>query len=158
MNDRRDLMPYETDSKIRDLLDGQARQTVELVSVRATCEKIEARLSQQDERIDAHENEISGNRKIARVAAWAVGVFGSLLVGGVATYVTTTIRLEERQAATERALEDVQVRHEREAVETRMSLEAVRESLVELRTEERANGQRLERIERAATNEDRRRR
>lgn len=158
MTERRDTMPFHYDAKIREILDGQAQQTAELIAVRTSCEKIEARMEALDERTDAHETELSGNRKVARVAAWGVGVFGSLLVGGIATYITTTIRLEERQGAAERALEAVQVRHERESAETRKTLESVREALVELRTEQRANGQRLERIERAATNEVRRRR
>lgn len=159
MTDRRerDMSPYHYDAKIRELLDGQAQQTAELIAVRTSCEKIEARMEALDERTDAHEVELSGNRKVARAAAWLAGTFGTLLVGALATYVVTTIRLEERQGAQERAIEAVQARYERESAETRATLESVRESLVELRTEERANGARLERIERAA-NQDRRRR
>lgn len=160
MTDRRDReMPYHYDAKIRELLDGQAQQTAELIAVRTSCEKIEARMEALDERTDAHETELSGNRKVARVAMWLAGTFGTLLVGALATYVVTTIRLEERQSATSEALEAVQTRSERESEQTRMTLESVREALVELRTEQRATRDRIERFERAVTNQqDRRRR
>jgi hypothetical protein len=148
----RDRMPFDRDQKIRELLDGQARQTAEIIGL---GQKIDASQSEQN-RVIAEQGaaltelrtESAGNKKVGRVAAWAIGVFGMGLVGAAATYVTTTIRLEERQGAAERAIEAVQVRSEREAEKTRVTLEGVREALVDLRAEQRALRDRFDRIER----------
>lgn len=158
MTDRRDLNPYHYDAKIRELLDGQARQTAETISIRATCEKIEQRFEALDARTDALETESGGNKKVARVAMWVAGIVGAGLLGTAGTYVTTTIRIEERQGAQERALDAVQTRYEQESGEMRKTLEGVREALVELRTESRATRDRIERLDRAISNQDRRRR
>jgi hypothetical protein len=148
----RDRMPFDRDQKIRELLDGQARQTAEIIGL---GQKIDASQSEQN-RVIAEQGaaltelrtESAGNKKVGRIAAWAIGVFGMGLVGAAATYVTTTIRLEERQGAAERAIEAVQARSEREAEKTRVTLEGVREALVDLRAEQRALRDRFDRIER----------